>query len=194
MKILFLGPPCAKIELALKMHGHEIIRTEEKISYRYISNELFDFGISYRYRHIIKEDEIKFFCGRLINLPVAYLPWGKGADPNLWSWIENTPKGVTIHQIDSGCDTGDILLQKMVDINIIHETLASSYNKLSEEIENLFVENLELFFGSMITPKKQVGCGTYHMKKDKDIYADLFNKKKWDTPLSEVVSWAYDGK
>ena len=55
----------------------------------------------------------------------------EGQDPNLWSFIEDTPKGVTIHEIDEGIDTGDIIFQKEIVLNS-NETLASSYEKLQE--------------------------------------------------------------
>ena len=43
---------------------------------------------------------------------MSYLPWNRGADPNFWSILEDTPKGVTIHIMDESIDTGDILYQK----------------------------------------------------------------------------------
>ena len=64
--------------------------------------EQYDFIISFGYRHIIKEDIIDKFINKIINLHISYLPYNKGADPNLWSYLENTPKGVTIHYIDKG--------------------------------------------------------------------------------------------
>ena len=36
----------------------------------------------------------------------------QGAHPNFWSFYDNTPSGVTIHLIDAGIDTGDVLYQK----------------------------------------------------------------------------------
>jgi len=41
------------------------------------------------------------------------------ADPNVWSFIEKTPKGVSIHYLDAGIDTGDIIAQKLVETNPI---------------------------------------------------------------------------
>ena len=55
-------------------------------------------------------DQINY---RAINLHISYLPWNRGADPNLWSAV-GMPKGVTIHYINDGFDTGDILFQKAI--------------------------------------------------------------------------------
>src|SRR5262245_47929427 len=82
--------------------------------------------VSYGYRHILREPLLSAYAERIINLHISYLPWGRGADPNLWSWIEGTPKGVTIHAIDAGLDTGPIFVQRLVDFGS-SETLATSY-------------------------------------------------------------------
>lgn len=49
-----------------------------------------------------------------MNLHISYLPWNKGADPNFWSCIDGTPAGVTLHHIDAGVDTGDIIAQALM--------------------------------------------------------------------------------
>ena len=59
----------------------------------------------------------------------------------MWSFLEDTPKGVTIHYIDEGIDTGDIIVQKEVFIDEDKETLKSSYEILNKEIQALFKEN-----------------------------------------------------
>ena len=51
----------------------------------------------------------------IVNLHKAYLPYNKGAHPNFWSFAENTPSGITIHVIDSGIDTGNIIYRKFID-------------------------------------------------------------------------------
>jgi methionyl-tRNA formyltransferase len=70
-----------------------------------------DFVVSFGYRHIISARYINALHGRLINIHISLLPWNRGADPNFWSWFDRTPKGVTIHAIDAGVDTGDVLAQ-----------------------------------------------------------------------------------
>ena len=108
MKILYLGYPQNPIHLFLKTKGM-VFQTQEKINFNI---DQFDWVVSYGYSHIIKQDMIDKAKNPIINLHISYLPFNKGADPNFWSWLENTLKGVTIHQIDKGIDTGDILIQK----------------------------------------------------------------------------------
>ena len=93
----------------------------------------FDTIISYGYRFKIDEKLIKK-NKNLINLHISFLPFNRGAHPNFWSFIENTPSGVSIHKIDKGIDTGDIINQKLIDFDILKNkkklTFSYTYKKL----------------------------------------------------------------
>lgn len=135
MKLLVLSPYPERLTPFLK--DDSVSCTTEKITPEYV--KAFDFGISYGYRHILKAEHLEALpC---INLHISYLPWNRGADPNLWSWIDNTPKGVSIHWIDQGIDTGDIIAQRMTIFDPKgHHTLASTYEALHASIVQLFSE------------------------------------------------------
>lgn len=160
--ILYLGNNNNKVFNFLNQN-YPTINTAEKITPKFIQK--FDRVVSYGYRHILKKEHIINAKNPIINLHISYLPWNKGADPNYWSWIENTPKGVTIHHIDEGIDTGDILLQTQVKFNK-NETLSSSYKKLTDTIEDLFIKNFENIINNKIKPTPQPKGGSIHYKKD----------------------------
>ncbi len=192
MRILFLGPQCPDIENALLAAGHDIVRREEPFDTAFLEKYQFDFGVSYGFRHIIRPAEIAWFQNRLINLHISCLPWNRGADPNLWSWLDNTPKGVTIHLIDAGVDTGDILLQQEINFDADTETLYTSYEKLSKRIEQLFIENFPLIFAGNMTPQQQDGQGTFHTIKDKIPFLYLIERKWWETSVSGLARQGQD--
>ena len=121
-----------------------------------------DLVVSYNYRHIVKKDVIELLGKRIVNLHCSYLPWNKGASPNLWSFIENSPKGVTIHQLEAGLDTGKIIVQKEITFDEDTETLRTSYDRLNEEIVNLFMENIDIISSGEYEPIDQIGKGSYH--------------------------------
>ncbi|MDB2614237.1 formyltransferase family protein [Chlamydiales bacterium] len=162
MKILYLGPSSTICDY-LKSFG-EVTITEEKIEDVEFFSQ-FEWIVSYGYKYILKSQHILAAKNSIINLHISYLPWNRGADPNYWSWVKSTPKGVTIHVIDEGIDTGDIFIQKIVDFSE-QETLASSYQKLKQEIEKLFMENFESILTGVLLPKKQPKKGTLHYAKD----------------------------
>src|SRR5690606_23646870 len=59
----------------------------------------------------------------------SYLPYNRGAHPNVWSIVEETPAGVTLHYVDAGIDTGDIVAQREVPV-APSDTGGSLYRKL----------------------------------------------------------------
>jgi methionyl-tRNA formyltransferase len=192
MKILLLSSvdKCQNFIDFLVACGDNVSYTERKID---ISSELLkevDFIISYGYRHIIKADVLEIFQNRAINIHVSLLPWNRGADPNLWSFLENTPKGVTIHIMDKGIDTGDILIQEEIDFSCLHEseTLNTTYIKLAQLAEDLF----KRFWtntkqnGMVLNPCPQKSLGTFHFLKDRAKYEYLL-EKGWDTPVVKIA-------
>jgi methionyl-tRNA formyltransferase len=190
MHILFLGPACPPIEDCFFEKGHSFARTEETLSLAWIKEQRFDFGLSYRYKKIIRQDVIDYFLVKLINMHISFLPWNRGSDPNLWSYIDNTPKGVTIHRIDGGIDTGDILLQQEVHIDLEKDTLRTSYDKLSQAIECIFIANVDALLDNALAPQKQHDGGSFHRVKDKNIFLSQLEKQRWDTPVRDVCCWA----
>jgi methionyl-tRNA formyltransferase len=190
MKILFLGAPDSPVFLWLKQQGEDVHSTLDKITVDYVLENKFNFLISYGYRFILKKEILDLFPNRAINLHISYLPYNRGADPNFWSFIDGTPKGVTIHYLDEGVDTGDIIVQKEVVFDSLEsETLASSYQKLHIEIQNLFFQNWEAIKNQKCSRRPQVGNGTVHKKKDKEALLHLIEKDGWDTKLSVLVEY-----
>jgi len=98
-KILFLGPEDSPLITWLREEGEQVIQTADKLSAKDVAKQGYSFLVSYGYRHILRKDILDVFPGRAINLHISYLPWNRGADPNFWSFIEDTPKGVTIHYL-----------------------------------------------------------------------------------------------
>ena len=112
---------------------------------------------------------------------ISYLPWNRGASPNIWSFIDDTPKGVTIHRLEKGLDTGKIIAQKELKFNEDIETLQSSYMILNKEIVNLFKETWKTMISGDVVLKNQVGDGSYHKTKDLE---KILNGKKIDYSIT----------
>ena len=113
------------------------------------------------------------------------LPYNRGADPNAWSFLENTPKGVSIHLIDPGVDTGQLLIQKEVIFEESYETLGHTYSVLQQQIVALFCEHWEELCDGTISPSPQVGDGTFHYAKEFAKLKDrLLGKEGWDVTIS----------
>jgi len=186
--ILFLGPKRLHLIDFLISQGYQVNHTEEPIHKDSIILKNIDFIVSYGYKHIIKEEVIDDFLKKIINLHISYLPWNKGRDPNLWSFLEDTPKGVTIHYIDKGLDTGDILIQEKISY-YHNDTLRTTYERLSHLIEELFMKNFEKIITGKIKSFPQPHGGTYHRLSDRKKVEHLLTKG-WDTPIMEIIGKA----
>ena len=140
--------------------------------------------VSYNYSHIIQKDIVEKYHGKIVNLHISYLPWNRGASPNFWSFYEDTPKGVTIHYVDEGLDTGDIILQEEMAFDEQAETFLSTYQKLNREIVRLFLDNFDDIYNFNLEARKQPQEGTYHTKK---MLTDLDKKIniQWNENIGE---------
>lgn len=183
MKILFLGPgtplPC------LYDNGDHCVFVNCLVDMAFINGFNFDFIVSYNYPHIITADIVKAYDGRAVNLHISYLPWNRGADPNFWSFMDDTPRGVTIHYIDEGIDTGDIIAKKLVKLSA-KDTLRINYYKLHIAILELFKKTWPAIRSMTCHRRKQRGKGSYHNKRDKDKYWAVM-PKGWDTKCEDLM-------
>ncbi|SDN44488.1 methionyl-tRNA formyltransferase [Desulfonauticus submarinus] len=186
MNVLLLGPNNLQITSTILNSGCKVIEYSDKIDISFLIENKVNFIVSYRYRHIIKPSVLEFLKGNAINLHISLLPWNRGADPNLWSFLEDTPKGVTIHYIDEGIDTGDIIAQKEIFFNEEQETLATTYNKLNYEIISLFKENWPFILEGKVERKKQPPGGSFHKLLDKKKYEYLLREKGWNTLVKDL--------
>lgn len=190
MKILYLGPENHEVIVYLKSFGDEIITTKEPLENESDILKNVDFIISFGYRHILRNAIIKKFQNRILNLHISYLPWNRGADPNLWSFLENTPKGVTIHYIDENVDTGDIIAQQEVVFSD-EETLKTSYERLIITIINLFKKVWPQIRSGNLQAYSQPKSGSFHKISDRKPFEYLLTNG-WDTPVINLIGKALE--
>jgi methionyl-tRNA formyltransferase len=194
MKVLLLGIKPSPLKSILEKNRCTVIERSDPIDLKFFDRNRVDFAVSYRLRHIIGKPVIEYLRGNIINLHISLLPWNRGADPNLWSFLENTPKGITIHYIDHGIDTGDIIAQKEVFFDEDKETLTSSYEKLNHEIIELFEKIWPFIMHGKSSRRKQPPGGTYHRILDKIPFEKLIAEQGWNTPVKNLVGKALVNK
>lgn len=188
MNILLLGPPREALQPFLGSFGDRVENTDADLTACPESLSAADFIISYGYRFILKREVLDRFPGRAINLHISLLPWNRGADPNLWSFLDDTPKGVSIHFLDPGVDTGAIIAQREVGYRQ-GDTLRTSYLRLSRAIEQLFMQVWPDIRSGNITATPQRGEGSSHRTIDRIAVEHLLSRG-WDTPVAELINRA----
>jgi methionyl-tRNA formyltransferase len=124
-----------------------------------------DFIFTVYWAYLLSEDVIKS-ARDTINFHPSLLPINRGWYPHVYNIIDDTPAGVTLHRIDVGADTGDIWVQKKVEVSV-YDTAKSLYDKLIDEILLLFMKNWRKIKYSEIIPYKQNHQkANYNRKKD----------------------------
>ena len=178
MKVLFLGYDESETSLIhfIRTKGHDVCSQKSRCK----SFNNYDLIISFGYRYIITDNELATSKRPIINLHISYLPFNRGAHPNFWSHYEGTPSGITIHEIDSGIDTGGIIAQKKIHMNE-NETLRSSYKILFEDLEALFVNNFKIIEDYSYKTKASNNAGSFHRKED------LPKWVRWDMKIKEII-------
>lgn len=177
LPVVFLGSAGSPILTYLRELGEEIIAVGPDEPFAGGDGALV---VTHGYRRILRPPP-----ERGVNVHISYLPWNRGADPNLWSWIDGTPKGVTIHRIDEGVDTGNVIAQRRVDLAPTH-TLASSYVALQAQALALFREAWPRIREGRANSRPQPQGGTFHRMADRQAVEHLL-RRGWDTPVADLI-------
>ena len=134
--VVFLGRPDSPVLAHLRTGDEEVLAIGADEPFVPEDPRLV---ISHGYRRILRRDVLDLLPDRVINLHISLLPYNRGADPTLWSVLEDTPAGVTIHYIDEGVDTGDVIAQRAVELSD-DDTLATALREGCRPVVALFVE------------------------------------------------------
>ena len=185
-RLLFLGYEDNRLIDFLRGEDYDIVNRTNKLSLKEIKEISPSEIVSYGYRHIIKPDVIAEYP-KIVNLHIAYLPWNRGEFPNFWSWLQNAPKGFSIHYINEGIDTGDILIRRRIEGFFEEgETLSTSYEKLRIGIEDLFIENWKKIASGKLKQRPQDNSkGNHHYARELEDYKFLM-ADGWDTLIEGI--------
>ncbi|MEX0762576.1 MAG: formyltransferase family protein [Dehalococcoidia bacterium] len=123
-------------------------------------------GISAFFAYILKPEVIDLMPMGCINVHPGYLPFNKGRYPNVWAIVDRTPAGVTLHYIDKGVDTGDIVAQQPVPV-FPTDTGEFLYRRLETASIELVKRTWPCIEAGTAPRHPQVlGAGTFHRAVD----------------------------
>ena len=111
----------------------------------------------------------KFLSKKLFNLHFSFLPSYKGMYPSVWPILNfEEYGGVTLHEIDRGIDTGDIIKKSRIKIDK-QETVNTLYRKYLSEGTHLVQQNFQALIENSYSKNKQSVVGsTYYSYKSID--------------------------
>ena len=126
-----------------------------------------DWLISIYYGFILRRAVLDTARSGALNLHPALLPHNRGAHPNVWSIVDRTPAGVTLHYVDEHVDTGDIAAQREIPARPA-DTAATLYRRLEDEAVALFKECWPRLLAGSLPRQPQKGVATHHRVTDLD--------------------------
>jgi methionyl-tRNA formyltransferase len=129
-------------------------------------------GVSVLFDYILKPALLALFPRGVVNLHPSYLPFNRGQYPNVWSIVDRTPAGVTLHRVDAGIDTGAVLAQRQVAVRA-EDTGETLYRRLEREAVMLFAEAWPRIVDGTLEARAQEGPGTYHRSRDVDAIDEI---------------------
>lgn len=183
MKVLLLSPYPEGLRPALDFYGDTYMECVDPIDEKFCLDHRIDFIVSYGYRHIIKHSVLRMFPLAAVNLHISMLPSSRGAHPVFWSVVNEHPLGVTIHLLDDGLDTGNILFQREVRVDCNDHTFLSLYNLHCVEIVDLFSRSWRYLRAKECAGWRQQGLPTVHRARDLEEWMSCM-PEAWETPVS----------
>ncbi len=156
-------------KLALKYHIP--CYTDTNVNSKEFLNELQKYSndllVSMSFDQIFKDEILKLYSKKIINCHAGKLPFYRGRNILNWALINDEKEfGITVHFIDKGIDTGDIILQKTYEIKD-SDDYSTLLNLCHRECANLLYESLILFLNNEVNSYKQTGGGFYCPKRIK---------------------------
>jgi len=124
-----------------------------------------DYIICVHFPYIVPKEILEIPKEGVLNLHPAYLPYNRGWHTPTWAIFEGTPYGATLHFMDEGVDTGDIVHQKKIDI-LPTNTADTLYERVKNLEFDVFKESWESLVCKNYSRKHQTKTATVHKKSD----------------------------
>lgn len=168
MRILHLGSSelgLGVLEVLRRVEADEILHTDDLRQARvHLASKDIDWIVSAGFRHILKQEDLdraRDSC----NVHLSLLPWGKGANPNVWVLAAGEPGGVSLHRMVARVDEGPLFAQREIE-TALSDTAQSVYGRLRDAAVSLFEEEWERIRSGELQPGPQPAGGSYHRVSD----------------------------
>jgi methionyl-tRNA formyltransferase len=124
-----------------------------------------DYVIGVHFPYIVPDQVLEIPRIGVINLHPALLPYNRGWHTPSWAILDGTPIGATLHFMDSGLDTGDIVAQVELEVRP-EDTAHTLYGRLLELEVELFRTSWPLLASGNPPRQPQTAEGSSHRRAD----------------------------
>jgi methionyl-tRNA formyltransferase len=128
----------------------------------------FDLGVLAWWPKIIKKALLQVPRNGFVNTHPSLLPYNRGKHYNFWALVEQAPFGVTLHRVDPGIDTGDIIAQQTIPYDWC-DTGESLFFKAQTSMLTLFSQTYPILrAGNFISFPQDKESGSFHHSSEID--------------------------
>lgn len=178
-----------KIEF-LRVNNINSVKTQEEI--RVLSPDLI---VVAHFEKVLQKNIIDIPKLGCINLHPSLLPNYRGLSPQHWPIIKGDEyTGITVHFINEGIDTGDIIIQKKIKIDK-DDFVSDLQMKMKKEYGKIIVDAIEIIEKNNILPivQKSLTGSYYGRLTENDCKIDINGKALDAYNLIRGVSFPYMG-
>lgn len=144
----------------VEVYSNDALKNEEIMNH--IRDLQIELGVLAWWPFIVTDQIISLTKRGFVNTHPGLLPFNRGKHPYVWSLVDETPFGVTLHYVDTDIDHGPIIAQKQIPVTWL-DTGETLYQRSREEILKLFYENFDAIKdGTAQTIPKCSEEGTIH--------------------------------
>ena len=188
-KIRILGPKSRNESIRKKLcdQGFEVIVSPEPYEGNLADDFSPDIILSSGYDRLLRPKTVQRFSQRIINLHAAYLPWARGIGTTLFATMLRYPHGVSIHFINEGLDTGNLISRKLVQPGP-KDTLRTFYTKLLSATEELFFESFPKIVNGQTNGVPQEELGEINTNRSRLQFESLLDvcPNGYDTLITDL--------
>lgn len=151
-----------------KSENVDCILYEEYLSFADVVKDKFDLGVLAWWPYLINQQVISSTRLGFINTHPSLLPYNRGRHYNFWAIVEDVPFGVTIHKVDEGVDTGDIVAQEQIEYDWT-DNGKSLYEKAQISMVSLFKNiypRLRMNLNEIISFPQDLSKGSFHYSSE----------------------------
>lgn len=125
-----------------------------------------DLGVLAWWPYLLKPQILDIPRLGFVNTHPSLLPHNRGKHYNFWALVEQAPFGVTLHRVDAGIDSGDILAQSAIDYGWC-DTGETLYIKAQKEMVKLFTTHYPaLRRGDLSGLPQSADEGSFHLASE----------------------------
>lgn len=156
-----------------KLNGIQAEVFDKNNNHNEFYSKKFELGVLAWWPLIIKDPLINLPKQGFVNFHPSFLPYNRGKHYNFWALVEQCPFGVSLHKVDAGIDTGDIVSQRLISYNW-EDSGETLYKKAQTEIVKLFKSTYpSLRKGEIITKAQDLSKGSFRLSYEIDKVSEI---------------------